>query len=73
LRWALIEAATHGPRRHDAVGRWARRLALRKGALKARAAIARRLCEEVFRTWNAVERLSGSAVETPMTIRMVER
>lgn len=71
LRWALIEAAMHGPGRHDAVGRWARRLALRKGALKARAAIARRLCEEVFRTWNAVEGLSGSAVETSMTTRVV--
>ena len=71
LRWALIEAATHGTGRRDAVGRWARRLALRKGALKARAAIARRLSEEVFRTWYAVERLSGSAVETPMTTRVV--
>lgn len=72
LRWALIEAATHGPRRRDAVGRWARGLALRKGALKARAAIARRLCEEIFRTGSAVERLSGSAVETPLTTRVVE-
>lgn len=51
LRWALIEAATHGPRRADAVGRWARRLSGRKGALKARAAIARALCEEVFGVW----------------------
>lgn len=72
LRWALIEAATHGSRRRDGVGRWARQLALRKGALKARAAIARRLCEEIFRTWVAVERLSGSAVETPMTTRVVD-
>jgi transposase len=66
LRWALIEAALYGPRRQDAVGRWARRLAVRKGALKARAAVARMLCEEVFRTWSMVERLSGSTVETPM-------
>lgn len=73
LRWALIEAATHGTGRHDAVGRWARRLAVRKGALKARAAVARRLCEEIFRTWYAVERLSGSAVETPMTTPVVDR
>jgi transposase len=72
LRWALIEAATHGPRRRDGVGRWARQLAVRKGGLKARAAIARRLCEEIFRTWMAVERLSGSAVETPMTRRVVD-
>lgn len=51
LRWALIEAATHGPRRLDAVGRWARRLSGRKGALKARAAIARALCHEIFVVW----------------------
>jgi transposase len=51
LRWALIEAAMHGPKRPDAVGRWARQLALKKGALKARAAIARALCEEIFVVW----------------------
>lgn len=67
LRWALIEAALCGGRRHDARGHWARRLALRKGALKARAALARVLCEEIFRTWWTVERLSGSSVETPLT------
>jgi transposase len=67
LRWALIEAAIHGTRRRDDVGRWARQLALRKGALKTRAAVARVLCEEIFRTWCEVERLSGSVVETPLT------
>ena len=51
LRWALVEAAVHGPKRQDAEGRWARRLALRKGALKARVAIARRLCAEVLTHW----------------------
>jgi transposase len=51
LRWALIEAAIHGTKRSDRIGRWARRLALRKGALKARTAIARALCEEVFEVW----------------------
>jgi transposase len=66
LRWALIEAALYGPRRPDAVGRWARRLAVRKGALKTRAAVARRLCDEVFRTWWTVERLSGSTIGTPL-------
>jgi transposase len=54
LRWALIEAALHGPRRQDASGRWARRLAVRKGALKARVAIARTLCEEIWRVWPRV-------------------
>ena len=53
LRWALIEAAIHGPRRSDAVGRWGRRLALRKGALKARVALARVLAEEIHRHWLA--------------------
>jgi transposase len=54
LRWALIEAAIPGPRRTDRIGRWGRRLAIRKGALKARVAFARRLCEEVFQTWSAI-------------------
>jgi transposase len=71
LRWALIEAATAGRRRPDAIGRWARRLALRKGALKARTALARVLCEEVFRVWGTVERLSGSTVETPLATHAV--
>ena len=53
LRWALVEAAVHGPRRSDADGRWARRLALRKGAVKARVAVARRLCAEVMSHWRA--------------------
>jgi transposase len=51
LRWALVEAAMHAPGRHDPVGRWVRRLALRKGALKARVAAARGLCEEIRTVW----------------------
>jgi transposase len=51
LRWALIEAAIHGPARPDARGRWARRLAVKKGALKTRVAIARALCEDIFAVW----------------------
>lgn len=51
LRWTLIEAAIHQYRREDAFGRWARRLAFRIGGLKARAAVARALCDEVFRYW----------------------
>lgn len=54
LRWALIEAAIQGPNRTDPTGRWGRRLAIRKGALKARVALARRLCEDVFRCWSAM-------------------
>ncbi|HEV3061045.1 MAG TPA: IS110 family transposase [Vicinamibacterales bacterium] len=51
LRWALIEAAIHGVNRPDAIGRWARRLAVHKGGLKTRVAIARTLCAEIFATW----------------------
>jgi transposase len=53
LRWALIEAAMHARRRADAYGRWARRLALRKGVLKARVGSARVLCDEIVRVWRA--------------------
>jgi transposase len=51
LRWTLIEAAIHQFRRPDDFGRWARRLAFRIGGLKARVAVARALCEEVFQVW----------------------
>lgn len=51
LRWALVEAAMHGTRRADRIGRWGRGLAVRKGALKARVALARRLCTDIFRQW----------------------
>jgi transposase len=53
LRWALIEAAIHNFARQDAFGRWARHLAMRKGMLKARVAVARRLCDEIIVTWRA--------------------
>lgn len=51
LRWALIEAAVHQLRRQDDLGRWARRLAVRIGVLKARVAVARALCDDVFDRW----------------------
>jgi transposase len=51
LRWVLIEAAIHQLRRQDDFGRWARHLALRKGILKARVAVARALCDELFAAW----------------------
>jgi transposase len=54
LRWALIEAAMHGTKRTDRVGRWGRGLAVRKGALKARVALARVLCEEIHHRWAVV-------------------
>ena len=54
LRWALIEAAMHGTKRTDRVGRWGRSLAVKKGALKARVALARVLCEEIHRLWSGI-------------------
>jgi transposase len=51
LRWALVEAAVHAIRRDDAVGRWARRLAVRKGGMKARVGLARRLCDDIVKHW----------------------
>jgi transposase len=51
LRWALVEAAMHAIRRVDAVGRWARQLAVRKGGAKARVALARRLCDDIVARW----------------------
>jgi len=54
LRWALIEAAMHGTKRGDRVGRWGRGLAIRKGVLKARVALARVLCTEIHQRWSAV-------------------
>ena len=50
-----MEAALQGPRRADPAGRWGRRLAIRKGALKARIALARALCDDVFQNWLRVE------------------
>jgi transposase len=51
MRWALIEAAIHQLRRQDAFGHWARQLAVRQGILKARVAVARALCDELFEVW----------------------
>jgi transposase len=51
VRWTLIEAAIHQFRRQDEFGRWARRLAVRVGMLKARVAVARALCDEVVTGW----------------------
>ena len=51
LRLALVEAAMHAMRRPDALGRWARQLAIRKGSFKARVALARRLCDDILTVW----------------------
>lgn len=54
LRWALVEMARHAIKRPDAVGRWARRLAVRKGVHKARVALARVLCDEIVTAWSKI-------------------
>jgi transposase len=54
LRWALVEAARHNIKRTDPTGCWARRLAMRKGILKARVALARVLCDDIVRVWRTV-------------------
>jgi transposase len=51
LRWALVEVAMRAMKRPDALGRWARRLAIHKGIKTARVALARRLCDEIVQTW----------------------
>ena len=51
LRWALVEVAGHAIKRADVTGRWARRLAVKKGIAKARVALARVLCDDVVATW----------------------
>jgi transposase len=51
VRWALVEAALHGMKRQDPIGRWARGLARHKGVPQARVALARRVCDEIVRVW----------------------
>lgn len=51
LRWALVEAAVQNLQRDDDVGRWARRLLVRKGVHTARVALARALCTDIVRRW----------------------
>jgi len=51
LRYVLVEAAMNAMKRPDAIGSWARRLAVRKGAHIARVALARVLCGEIVRVW----------------------
>jgi transposase len=51
LRWALVAAAVRNVERPDGIGRWARRLAVRKGIRTARVALARQLCAEIIRVW----------------------
>jgi transposase len=53
LRWALVEVGVQTLRRRDPLGRWGRKLAVRKGALKAHVALAREMCREIMDAWRA--------------------
>jgi transposase len=51
LRWALVEVGVQTLRRRDPLGRWGRKLAVRKGTMKAHVALAREMCREIMETW----------------------
>lgn len=51
LRWALVAVGVQTLRRQDPLGRWGRKLAVRKGAMKAQVALAREMCGEIMDVW----------------------
>jgi transposase len=51
LRWALVEVGLQTLRRRDPLGRWGRKLAVRKGATIAHVALAREMCREIMDVW----------------------
>ena len=51
LRWALVAVGVQTLRRQDPRGRWGRKLAVRKGAMKAHVALAREMCREIMEAW----------------------
>ena len=51
LRWALVEVGLHTLRRRDPLGRWGRKLAVRKTALTAQVALGREMCREIMTVW----------------------
>lgn len=54
LRWALVEVGVQTLRRPDPLGRWGRKLAVRKGVMTAHVALAREMCREIMDTWRRV-------------------
>lgn len=54
LRWALVEVGVQTLRRQDPLGRWGRKLAVRKGVMKAHVALAREMCREIMEAWRRV-------------------
>jgi transposase len=51
LRWALVEVGLQTLRRRDPLGRWGRKLAVRKTAMTAQVALAREMCREIMTVW----------------------
>lgn len=51
LRWALVELGVQTLRRRDPLGRWGRKLAVRKGAMIAQVALAREMCRDIMDVW----------------------
>jgi transposase len=51
LRWALVELGVQTLRRRDPLGRWGRKLAVRKGAMIAHVALAREMCRDIMDVW----------------------
>jgi len=67
IRWGMVEAACKAPSKDEQLGRIYRRLAHRRGALKARVAIARRLLVAV---WHILtyEQVYRSATESEASL-----
>jgi transposase len=51
LRWALVEVGMQTLRRRDPLGRWGRKLAVRKTAMTAHVALAREMCRDIMTVW----------------------
>jgi transposase len=51
LRWALVQVGLQTLRRRDPLGRWGRKLAVRKTSLSAQVALGREMCREIMEVW----------------------
>ena len=64
IRWAMVEAACKAPAKDYAMGRYYRRIALRRGPLKARVAVARKLLVAVWHVLTYQEPYCSRSPET---------
>ena len=65
LRWALVEVGVHTLRRRDPLGRWGRKLAVHKGAMRAQVALAREMCREIMNVWRHAASSSRGPASLP--------